>query len=81
MVVARRRAATARDVFEEAKVQVVEAVLAGVDRMASEQVLREAGPILEQMRSKAAALGAAGEPFVRWIDRTLKQLRRRAGVR
>jgi len=49
--------------------------------MASEQALREAGPILEQMRSKAAALGAAGEPFVRWIDRTLKQLRRRAGVR
>ena len=74
----RRRAPTARDVIEEAKARVVEAVVKEVDRIARKQALREAGPVLEQMRSKALAMGTAGEPFVRWIDRTLRQLQRRA---
>ena len=74
----RRRALTARGVVEEAKARVVETVVNEIDRVAREQALREAGPILEEMRSKALATGAPGEPVVRWIDRTLRQLQRRA---
>ena len=74
----RRRAPTARNVIEEVKARVAEAFVKEVDRMAREQALREAGPILEEMRSKALATGAPGEPVVRWIDRTLRQLQRRA---
>ena len=74
----RRRAPTARSVIEEVKARVAEAFVKEVDRMAREQALREAGPILEEMRSKALAMGAPGEPLVRWIDRTLRQLQRRA---
>ncbi len=77
----RRRAATARDMVDEVKVRLVEMIAKEIDRTAREQVLREAGPVLESLEAKARELGPVGKPWTDQVARLLRRLRRRVRPR
>ncbi len=76
----RTRLVTAKNLVDAAVARAAAAVALELEKVAHEQALREAGPILEEMRSKAEKLGPPGTPIVRWVDRTLRQLRKKARV-